>query len=63
MSAIKLFLTDPAQVRKCIAAVISCAVLLVAAQVLPAGVGVWIQALTPLLVGYGVWQAPNADAP
>ena len=59
MSAVKHFFSDPAYVRKSIAALVSSALLLIASHQLPDAVGLWIAGFQPLLVAYGVWQVPN----
>jgi hypothetical protein len=58
-----LKLPKPAEIKKSLAALVSCALLAVAGHLLPGAVGEWIQVLQPLLVGYGVWQVPANEAP
>jgi hypothetical protein len=60
MNKVKSYLSNPAQIRKALVALLSCVLLGVGAHVLPAAVGHWLEILQPLLVAYGVWQAPNA---
>jgi hypothetical protein len=54
-----LKLPKPAEIKKSLAALISCALLAVAGHLLPGAVGQWIQVLQPLLVAYGVYAAPR----
>jgi hypothetical protein len=58
-----LKLPKPAEIKKSLAALVSCALLAVAGHLLPGVVGQWIQVLQPFLVAYGVWQAPANEAP
>ena len=59
VKAVKQFVTNPAQVRKAIAALVASALLGVSAKVLPDAVGTWLNVLQPILVAYGVWHVPN----
>ena len=59
MKAVKHYLSNPAQVRKMLMALVSCVVLAVGSHLLPAVVGDWLQIAQPLLVAYGVYKVPN----
>lgn len=61
MKKVKSYLSNPAQIRKALAAFLACVLLGVGAHVLPAVVGHWLTVLQPILVAYGVWQAPEND--
>lgn len=63
MNKVKSYLSNPAQIRKALAAFLACVLLGVGAHVLPAVVGHWLTVLQPILVAYGVWQAPNGEVP
>lgn len=62
MSAIKHFLSNPAEVRKSVAAFLGCVLLGVSAHVLPSEVGAWIQVAQPILIALGVYHIPNLPA-
>lgn len=59
---IKHLVANPKEARKAATALVTSAVLLTGSHLLPGQVGVWLQALQPLLLFYGVWRVPNADA-
>lgn len=59
MKAVKHYLSNPAQMRKAVMALVSCVVLAVGAHLLPAVVGHWLEVAQPLLVAYGVYKVPN----
>jgi hypothetical protein len=61
VKAVKQFVTNPAQVRKAVVALVACLGIAVAKGVLPEAVDTWLTVLQPLLVAYGVWRVPNAD--
>jgi hypothetical protein len=58
-----LKLPKPAEIKKSLAALIACIFLGVGAHLLPHAVSDWIQVLQPILVAYGVWQAPANESP
>lgn len=58
--SVKKSVTNPAWIRKAIAALIVCVLAAVARGLLPHAVDEWINVLQPLLVFLGVWAVPNA---
>lgn len=62
MDTVKEFLHNPAYLRKAVAALVASVLSLVAAQLLPDAVAVWVYALQPLFVAAGVVVVP-ANAP
>lgn len=60
MDQIKKYLSNPAQIRKALVALIACIMLAVAQGLLPDAISEWVKVLQPLLIAYGVWQVPNA---
>jgi hypothetical protein len=61
VKAVKQFVTNPAQVRKALVALVACIGIAVAKGVVPEVVGTYLTVLQPLLVAYGVWKVPNAE--
>lgn len=60
-ASVKKSVTNPAWIRKAIAALIVCALAAVAKGMVPEVVGQWINIAEPFLAFLGVWFTPNAQ--
>lgn len=58
--SVKKSVTNPAWVRKALAALIVCAMAAVAKGLLPHEVDAWINVAEPFLAFLGVWAVPNS---